>query len=68
MDCKEAGTYRALGQKETYKQDEETFTIDPKQEVVIELSLDLEPAPAEVGTDLFELLDLKGNPAFQSCR
>ena len=62
MDCKEAGTYRALGQKETFKQDEETFAIDPKQEVVIELLLYLEPEPAVVGTDLFELLDL--NPIY----
>ncbi len=62
MDCKEAGTYRALGEKETFKQDEETFTIDPKLELALELSLDLEPAPAAVGTDLFKLLNL--NPIY----
>jgi len=64
MDCKEAGTFRALGEKETFKQDEETFTIDPKLELALELSLDLEPAPAPaaVGTDLFKLLNL--NPIY----
>ncbi|MBT8325130.1 MAG: OmpA family protein [Winogradskyella sp.] len=60
LDCKEANTYNALGEKEKFKEDQQSFTVDGDNK--LQLRLALEPKPAEVGTDLFKLLNL--NPIY----
>ncbi|OIQ23076.1 OmpA family protein [Lacinutrix sp. MedPE-SW] len=62
-DCKK-GTYRAVASKEGYNTEELTYSIDPEIELDLALKLNLTPEKqaAEVGTDLFVLLNL--NPIY----
>lgn len=54
-------TYKALGEKETYENDSQIFTVNFEDINDIELKLSLKPIPqpAAVGTDLATLLNLE---------
>ena len=56
--------YKATGNKETYKEDNQEFVVSDNNDVKLELKLSLVPVKlvAEVGTDLFKLLNL--NPIY----
>ncbi|AEH01681.1 OmpA family protein [Lacinutrix sp. 5H-3-7-4] len=62
-DCKK-GTYKAVASKEGYEPEELKYSIDPeiKLDLALKLNLTPEKRAAEVGTDLFVLLDL--NPIY----
>lgn len=60
LDCKNAESYRVVGEKNDYAKDEQSFTVEPNVELALDLELDLEPV--EVGTNLFVALDL--NPIY----
>jgi len=54
-------TYKALGEKETYQNESQIFTINLEEIKDIELKISLKPIPqpAAVGTDLVKLLNLE---------
>ena len=61
-DCKK-GTFKAVASKEGYEYEELIYTIDPEIKLDLALKLNLTPketieSPAQVGEDLFTLLDL----------
>ncbi|OUR92164.1 flagellar motor protein MotB [Flavobacteriales bacterium 34_180_T64] len=60
LDCSNA-TYKVEGSKLDYEKDQEQFEVDAKLREVIALKLSLKAVPkaASIGTDLFELLNLK---------
>lgn len=62
VDCKKGMNLRVIGEKERFIQDEETVKVVPKVVSSLALNLELEPKAAEVGTDLFKLLNL--NPIY----
>ncbi len=60
IGCKKQ-TYKVIATKGGFMQETEQFKIKPKRnsDIVLKLNLKPEDAAAEVGTDLFKLLDLK---------
>ncbi|MDO5968488.1 OmpA family protein [Flavivirga aquimarina] len=54
-------TFKSQVNKEAYIEHIQDFVIDPERDEIIALKLGLEPKPevAEIGTDLFEVLELK---------
>ncbi|MBC3757498.1 OmpA family protein [Hyunsoonleella sp. SJ7] len=61
MGCNDA-TYIVEGKKENYNDDFIDFSVDAEDITTLKLELKLEPKVAEVGTDLFKLLNL--NPIY----